>query len=93
MNMAINVYEYGRGGKCICMFGYTYAGIRVKTTGSPTVCMSYVVLPIQTNSTPASPSRSKSGVTPPQLRPPQRTRSVRRPKILTTQNGASIRAV
>ena len=23
MNMAINVYEYGRGGKCICMFGYT----------------------------------------------------------------------
>jgi len=28
MNMAINVYEYGRGGKCVYMFRYTYAGIR-----------------------------------------------------------------
>jgi len=28
MNMAINVYEYGRGGKCVYMFTYTYAGIR-----------------------------------------------------------------
>ena len=28
MNMAINVHEYGRGGKCVCMFRYTYAGIR-----------------------------------------------------------------
>jgi len=28
MNMAVNVYEYGRGGKCVYMFGYTYAGIR-----------------------------------------------------------------
>jgi len=28
--MARNVYEYGRGGKCICMSGYTYAGIRIK---------------------------------------------------------------
>ena len=27
MNMAINVYEYGRGGKCVYMFRYTYAGI------------------------------------------------------------------
>jgi len=29
MNMAINVYEYGRGGKCVYMFRYTYAGIRI----------------------------------------------------------------
>ena len=29
MNMAINVYEDGRGGKCVCMFRYTYAGIRI----------------------------------------------------------------
>ena len=29
MNMAINVYEYGREGKCICLFTYTYAGIRI----------------------------------------------------------------
>jgi len=28
MNMAINVYDYGRGGKYVCMFSYTYAGIR-----------------------------------------------------------------
>ena len=28
MNMARNVYEYGRGGECIYMFRYTYAGIR-----------------------------------------------------------------
>ena len=56
MNMAINVYEYGRGGESVCIFGYTYAGIRIKATGSPTARMSYVVLPAQTNSTPASPS-------------------------------------
>jgi len=29
MNMARNVYEYGRGGDCVCMFRYTYAGIRI----------------------------------------------------------------
>ena len=28
MNMAINVYEDARGGKCVYMFKYTYAGIR-----------------------------------------------------------------
>jgi len=28
MNIAINVYGYGRGGKCEYMFRYTYAGIR-----------------------------------------------------------------
>jgi len=28
MNIAINVYEYGRGGKCVYMLKYTYAGIR-----------------------------------------------------------------
>ena len=28
MSTAINVYEYARGGKCVYMFGYTYAGIR-----------------------------------------------------------------
>jgi len=28
MNLAINVYEYGRGGKRSYMFRYTYAGIR-----------------------------------------------------------------
>jgi len=30
MNMAINVYQYGRGGKCVYMFKHTgtYAGIR-----------------------------------------------------------------
>jgi len=28
MNMAINVYEYGVGGKCVEMFNYTYAEIR-----------------------------------------------------------------
>jgi len=27
MNMAINVHEYGRGGKCVCTFRNTYAGI------------------------------------------------------------------
>jgi len=29
MNMGINVYEYGRAEKCVCMFIYTYAGIRI----------------------------------------------------------------
>jgi len=32
MKMAINVYEYGRGGKCVYIFKdvkYTYAGIRM----------------------------------------------------------------
>jgi DNA-directed RNA polymerase specialized sigma subunit len=29
MKMVIDVYEYGRGGKCVCMFRYTYAGIRI----------------------------------------------------------------
>jgi len=28
MNRVINVYEYGRGGKCVYMFRHTYAGIR-----------------------------------------------------------------
>ena len=28
MNMAINVYEYGRGGKCAYMFRHAYAGFR-----------------------------------------------------------------
>ena len=28
MNMAIIVYKYGRGGKCVYMFTYTFAGIR-----------------------------------------------------------------
>jgi hypothetical protein len=28
MNIAINVYEYGRGGKCAYMFRYKYAGVR-----------------------------------------------------------------
>ena len=28
MNMEISVYEYGREGKCIYMFRFTYAGIR-----------------------------------------------------------------
>jgi len=28
MNMAINVYEYERGGKCVYMSRHTYAGIR-----------------------------------------------------------------
>jgi len=28
MNMANHVYEYGRGGNCVYMFRYTYAGIR-----------------------------------------------------------------
>ena len=27
--MAINVYEYGRRGRCECMFRYTYAGISI----------------------------------------------------------------
>jgi len=27
-NMPINVYEYGREGKCVCMFRHTYVGIR-----------------------------------------------------------------
>jgi len=29
VNVAINVYEYGRGGKCVYMFRYTYAGVRL----------------------------------------------------------------
>jgi hypothetical protein len=29
MKMAINVYEYGRRGKYVYMFRYTYAGIRL----------------------------------------------------------------
>jgi len=29
MSMTLNVYEYGRGGTCVCMFRYTYAGIRI----------------------------------------------------------------
>jgi len=29
MKMAINVYEYGRGEKCVYMFRYTYAGIGI----------------------------------------------------------------
>jgi len=29
--MAINMYEYGRGGKCVCMFKYTYTAIRIIT--------------------------------------------------------------
>jgi len=28
MNLAINVYEYGREGKCVYMFRHTHAGIR-----------------------------------------------------------------
>jgi len=28
MNMAISVYEYGRGGKCVYILRHTYAGIR-----------------------------------------------------------------
>ena len=28
MNMAINVYEYGNGGKRVHMFRHTYTGIR-----------------------------------------------------------------
>jgi hypothetical protein len=28
MKVAINVYEYGRGGKCVYMLRHTYAGIR-----------------------------------------------------------------
>jgi len=30
MKMAINVYEYEKGGKCAYMFRDTYAGIRIK---------------------------------------------------------------
>ena len=29
MKMAINVYEYGRGGRCVYIFKHTYAGIRI----------------------------------------------------------------
>ena len=29
MNMARNVYEYGREGKCVCLFRCTYAGIKI----------------------------------------------------------------
>jgi len=29
MNMAINVYEYGVGGKCVYTFRYSYVGTRV----------------------------------------------------------------
>jgi len=28
MNMAMSVYEYGRGDRCVYMFRHTYAGIR-----------------------------------------------------------------
>jgi len=28
LKIAINVYEYGRGGKCVYMFRYTHTGIR-----------------------------------------------------------------
>jgi len=28
MNMAISVYGYGRGGKCVYMFRHAYEGIR-----------------------------------------------------------------
>jgi len=28
MKMAIDVYEYGRGGKCVYMFTFTCAGFR-----------------------------------------------------------------
>jgi len=31
MNKAINMYEYGRGGKCVCILRYTYAAIRMIT--------------------------------------------------------------
>jgi len=30
MKMAIHVYEYGRAGKCVYMFRYAYAGIRIE---------------------------------------------------------------
>ena len=84
MNMAMNVYEYGRGGKCVRMFGYTYAGIRIKGTGSPTARMCG---PSSPNKFYAGVSISvkRSGVRPPPLRPPERTRSVRRQKIRSTQ--------
>jgi len=29
MNMARNVYEYGREGKNLCLYKYTYGGIRI----------------------------------------------------------------
>ena len=29
MKMAIKLYEYGRGGRCVYMFRHTYAGIRI----------------------------------------------------------------
>jgi len=31
MNVSRNVYEYGREGKCVCLYGlgYTYTGIRI----------------------------------------------------------------
>jgi len=29
MNMVINVYEYGRERKCVSMFRYTHAGMRI----------------------------------------------------------------
>jgi len=29
MNMATNVYKYGREGKCVYIFKYTYAGMRI----------------------------------------------------------------
>jgi len=32
MKVAIDVYEYTRGGKCVCMFRYTHAGIRIINT-------------------------------------------------------------
>ena len=32
MKMAIDVYKYGRGGKCVFMFTYTHAGCRIINT-------------------------------------------------------------
>jgi len=29
MNTVIKVYEHGRGGKCVCMLRYTYAGMKI----------------------------------------------------------------
>jgi len=29
MKLVIDVYEYGRGGKCVYIFKYTYAAIRI----------------------------------------------------------------
>jgi len=32
MKMAIQLYKYGRGWKCVCIFRYTSAGIRIENT-------------------------------------------------------------